>query len=182
MNDEAESSAAGLRRDGSSTSDPGRDHEDEAIEGFEELEEDAAELEKRAKERRLDAKRKRVVFLDHLLRELDALVFVELIAIYYLEYVYTQRPPLDGPRAVKLHGRILTVAFTAVLSSGSLSGPSSTSPCSLPSPTCSSLDKMTNTSHFSLSSCCPSLPTSSFTQYARRPRPAKTLVGICMAV
>ncbi|KAF2279394.1 DUF1746-domain-containing protein [Westerdykella ornata] len=46
---------------------------------------EAAARVQRSKERRMDAKKKRVMFLDNLLRELDSLVFVELITIYYLD-------------------------------------------------------------------------------------------------
>jgi hypothetical protein len=82
MNDEGESSHAGLRHaNDSSTSDADPELEYAVIDE----EEEARKLEQRAKERRLDAKKKRVVFLDHLLRELDSLIFVELIALYYLE-------------------------------------------------------------------------------------------------
>jgi hypothetical protein len=42
------------------------------------------------RQRRLDAKRKRIGFLDALLRDLDALVFGELLALYYLEHVDPQ--------------------------------------------------------------------------------------------
>lgn len=38
-----------------------------------------------AHERRLDAKRKRIQLLDHLLRDLDALVYLELLTLYYLD-------------------------------------------------------------------------------------------------
>jgi hypothetical protein len=39
-----------------------------------------------ASERRLDAKRKRIRMLNELLRELDLLVYMHLMAEYYLEY------------------------------------------------------------------------------------------------
>ena len=84
MNDEAESSRAGRRRSSDAVSDVERDDDIADVE----QEEDIAQREQRVKERRLDAKRKRVVFLDHLLRELDTLVFMELITLYYLEYIY----------------------------------------------------------------------------------------------
>jgi hypothetical protein len=92
MDDEPESSRAGLLRprDGSS-SDVNREQEQEHavidVEEDSDGAEDAAEREKIAKERRFDAKRKRILFLENLLRELDTLVFLEFITIYHLEYV-----------------------------------------------------------------------------------------------
>ena len=80
--------------------------------------EDAAERDKIAKERRFDAKRKRILFLENLLRELDTLVFLELITIYHLEYV--------GLPSNATTGSVLTSAAAAP-SSGSSSAPSSMS-------------------------------------------------------
>ncbi|KAF2192117.1 DUF1746-domain-containing protein [Zopfia rhizophila CBS 207.26] len=79
MNDEAESSRAGLRYGNDTISDT--ELEPTVID----KEEDAARREETARERRVDAKRKRVVFLDHLLRELDILVFLELVTVYHLD-------------------------------------------------------------------------------------------------
>jgi hypothetical protein len=84
MDDEAESSRAGQRHGDNDRSDHEAEHED-VIEEVDE-EEEAAAREKVVKARRVDAKRKRVVFLDHLLRELDTLVFLELITLYHMEY------------------------------------------------------------------------------------------------
>ena len=85
MNDEAESSREGLRYAHASTSDDYTDTDlDDAIDEIDE-EEEARQREQLAKERRHDAKRKRIIFLEHLLRELDTLVFLELITLYYLE-------------------------------------------------------------------------------------------------
>ena len=84
MNDEAESSRAALRRDGSS---PDRIDEIEGID----LEEIAREHAKAVKERRLDAKRKRIRMLGDLLRELDLVVYMELLALYHLEYALPSR-------------------------------------------------------------------------------------------
>ena len=80
MNDEAESSGAALRRDGSSP-DP--------IDDITDIDPEVVALEraKDAKERRLDAKRKRIRMLGDLLRELDLVVYMELLALYHLEYV-----------------------------------------------------------------------------------------------
>jgi hypothetical protein len=88
MNDEAESSRLGERsHHGDNDAEANLDSDGNiAFDGLEE--EDEAQREQRFKERRLDAKRKRVNLLDHLLRELDTLVFVELITLYHLEYVY----------------------------------------------------------------------------------------------
>jgi hypothetical protein len=79
MNDEAESSRAALRRDDSS---PDRIDDVEDIDP----EEIAREHAKAVKERRLDAKRKRIRMLGDLLRELDLVVYMELLALYHLEY------------------------------------------------------------------------------------------------
>lgn len=79
MNDEAESSRAALRRDGSSP-----DHIANIADT--DPEEVARERLKDAKERRLDAKRKRIRMLGDLLRELDLVVYMELLALYHLEY------------------------------------------------------------------------------------------------
>lgn len=88
MNDEAEASyASSGRHHGdhrAGNPDPDEIYEDE------EREEMAKAQELTAKERRLDAKRKRIVLLDQLLKDLDSLAFVELVTIYYLEHV----PPL----------------------------------------------------------------------------------------
>ncbi|KAF3004192.1 hypothetical protein E8E13_006409 [Curvularia kusanoi] len=77
MNDEAESSGAAIRRASSS---PDRsnavDIDPQAV---------ACERVKAAKERRLDAKRKRIRMLGDLLRELDLVVYMELLALYHLD-------------------------------------------------------------------------------------------------
>jgi hypothetical protein len=86
MNDEAESAGAALRRDGSS---PG--HSDNAVD--EDPEAVAREHARDAKERRLDAKRKRIRMLGDLLRELDLVVYMELLALYHLEYAPTSPSP-----------------------------------------------------------------------------------------
>jgi hypothetical protein len=78
MNDEAESSRAALRRDDSSP-----DRIDDIDTDPEEI---AREHAKAVKERRLDAKRKRIRMLGDLLRELDLVVYMELLALYHLEY------------------------------------------------------------------------------------------------
>ncbi|KAJ4409510.1 hypothetical protein N0V91_002431 [Didymella pomorum] len=96
MNDEAESSRAALRRDDSS---PDRIDDVEDIDP----EEIAREHAKAVKERRLDAKRKRIRMLGDLLRELDLVVYMELLALYHLDLLTPvsdptmQRPP-DEPR------------------------------------------------------------------------------------
>jgi len=79
MNDEAELSRAAMRRDDSS---PDRIDDVEDIDP----EEIAREHTKAVKERRLDAKRKRIRMLGDLLRELDLVVYMELLALYHLEY------------------------------------------------------------------------------------------------
>jgi hypothetical protein len=81
MNDEAESSRAALRHHDSSP-----DHIDDIVDA--DPEEDARERTKAVKERRLDAKRKRIRMLGDLLRELDLAVYMELLALYHLEYAY----------------------------------------------------------------------------------------------
>jgi len=82
MNDEAESSRAGQRY-APSASVSTTEHEDVLSDVDEE--EQAARLRQRVSERRSEAKRKRIVFLDQLVRDLDNLVFLELITLYYLE-------------------------------------------------------------------------------------------------
>lgn len=88
MNDEGESSRAALRRNshGSEDADP----HDMMVEVNDE--EEAREKEKVIMERRLDAKRKRIRLLNELLRELDLAVYMELIALYYLEYDSSRSP------------------------------------------------------------------------------------------
>ncbi|KAJ4366663.1 hypothetical protein N0V95_000164 [Ascochyta clinopodiicola] len=78
MTDEAESSRAALRHDDSSP-----DHIDNIADA--DPEELARERAKDAKERRLDAKRKRIRMLGDLLRELDLIVYMELLALYHLD-------------------------------------------------------------------------------------------------
>ncbi|KAF9699037.1 hypothetical protein EKO04_003202 [Ascochyta lentis] len=78
MNDEAESSRAALRHDDSSP-----DHIDNIADA--DPEEQARARAKDAKERRLDAKRKRIRMLGDLLRELDLVVYMELLALYHLD-------------------------------------------------------------------------------------------------
>jgi hypothetical protein len=123
MDDEAESSRAAQRhadRDAFAT-----EHHDEDFDDVEgDLYEDPVEQEKFLKERRIDAKRKRVKYLDHLLRELDTLVFLELITLYHLEY--------DHPLLHITSHEMLIVP--AAPSSGSRSAPSSTAASSRPSP------------------------------------------------
>ena len=87
MNDEGESSRAALRHDDSSP-----DH----LDGIADIdpEEVARERAKDARERRLDAKRKRIRMLGDLLRELDLVVYMELLALYHLEYALLSRSHL----------------------------------------------------------------------------------------
>jgi hypothetical protein len=87
MNDEAESSRAPQRHD-----DPASHlaRLEDALARFEEAEE--REKEKEVKQRRLDAKRKRIQMLGELLRELDMVVYLELITLYHLEYAYRSLP------------------------------------------------------------------------------------------
>jgi hypothetical protein len=83
MNDEAESSRAPQRHDDAASH---LANLEDALARFEEAEE--REKEKQIKQRRLDAKRKRIQMLGDLLRDLDTVVFLELITLYYLEYAY----------------------------------------------------------------------------------------------
>jgi hypothetical protein len=84
MDDEGESSAAGLRHT-TSNAEEHAELDNETVDADEE----ARMKETIARERRLDAKRKRIALLDQLLRELDTLTLLELITIYHLEYVFT---------------------------------------------------------------------------------------------
>lgn len=82
MNDdaEAESSRAHEHRHEHVAPDPDSTHEEEVDER------EAQRLKDQlAKERRLDAKRKRIRMLNELLRELDLVVYMELITVYQLE-------------------------------------------------------------------------------------------------
>lgn len=135
MSDEAESSRAGRRH---GTADAARADPDDVLAVVDDNNdddlEDAAQRAQRAKERRVDAKRKRVIFLDHLLRELDTLVFLELITLYHLEYA--------GDPAAS-HALITSLAAP---SSGSSSAPSSMARSSRPSRTWASTASTMNTS------------------------------------
>jgi hypothetical protein len=83
MNDEAESSRAPQRQNDAASH--LADLED-ALARFEEAEQ--REKDKATKQRRLDAKRKRIQMLGELLRDLDMVVYLELITLYHLEYAY----------------------------------------------------------------------------------------------
>jgi hypothetical protein len=84
MNDEAESSRAPQRHDDGS---PGHVDPDDAMAGVDGEDEERYRVEN-AKGRRLDAKRKRIRMLNELLRDLDMVVYLELITAYHLEYAY----------------------------------------------------------------------------------------------
>jgi hypothetical protein len=85
MNDEAEASRSSSRWHARGSSAGNAD-----LDTFTDADREAIKRaqEQAAKERRLDAKRKRIALLDQLLKDLDALVLVELVTIYYLEHVY----------------------------------------------------------------------------------------------
>lgn len=106
MNDEAESSEAAQRRGDSSHK---LEDTEDAI-TFVDEEERQRLKDQLAKERRLDAKRKRIRMLNELLRELDLMVYMQLITVYYLE--------CDHPIALKLHTQT-NLYNTAAPSSGS---------------------------------------------------------------
>ncbi|CAN9253721.1 unnamed protein product [Alternaria alternata] len=80
MNDEAESSRAPQRQNDAASH--LADLED-ALARFEEAEQ--REKDKATKQRRLDAKRKRIQMLGELLRDLDMVVYLELITLYHLD-------------------------------------------------------------------------------------------------
>jgi hypothetical protein len=81
MNDEAESSGAAQRH---GHTEPER--EDPEADVVQMDEEEVQRLkEQLVKERRLDAKRKRIRMLNELLRELDIMVYMQLITVYHLE-------------------------------------------------------------------------------------------------
>jgi hypothetical protein len=90
MNHEAESSRAPQRHDDSSPADPNDAIVDMDMDMDIDDEADEREKEKLVRERRLDAKRKRIRMLNELLRDLDMVVYMELITLYYLEY---DQPP-----------------------------------------------------------------------------------------
>ena len=87
MNDEAESSRAPRRHDDSA---PQLAALEDALARLEAAE--AREREKAAQQRRLDAKRKRIQMLGELLRDLDMVVYLQLITLYHLEYDHQARP------------------------------------------------------------------------------------------
>jgi hypothetical protein len=81
MNDEAESSEAAQRHADSS---PELADSEDAIAHVDEAEVQRLK-DQLVKERRLDAKRKRIRMLNELLRELDLVVYMQLITVYHLE-------------------------------------------------------------------------------------------------
>jgi hypothetical protein len=80
MNEEASSSATLPHHES---------YETDSITNVEDSVEDEAILrsrqEENAKYRKITGKRKRIAFLDSLLRELDMLIYIQLITIYYME-------------------------------------------------------------------------------------------------
>ncbi|KAL1796499.1 hypothetical protein ACET3X_005039 [Alternaria dauci] len=80
MNDEAESSRAPRRQDDAASH---LARLEDALARFEEAEQ--RDKEKAAKQRRLDAKRKRIQMLGELLRDLDMVVYLQLITLYYFD-------------------------------------------------------------------------------------------------
>lgn len=77
MNDEASSSTVQPQHEDNTTSDTEHATENETAEG--------ARKQEVAEQRSIRAKGKRLKFLETLLRELDMIIFLELITIYYLE-------------------------------------------------------------------------------------------------
>jgi hypothetical protein len=80
MNDEAESSRAPRRHDDSA---PQLAALEDALARLEAAE--AREREKAVQQRRMDAKRKRIQMLGELLRDLDMVVYLQLITLYHLD-------------------------------------------------------------------------------------------------
>lgn len=96
MNDEGESSRA-QRHGESSTAQADPDDALRTADVETEYVEDEKEQQKWIQERRLDAKRKRIRMLNELLRELDMMVYMQLITLYYSEYGHPlpfHSPPL----------------------------------------------------------------------------------------
>jgi hypothetical protein len=92
MDDEAEPSGATQRQGESSA-----EHADPEDAVADVDEEEELRLKKQsAKERSLDAKRKRIRMLNDLLRELDLIVYMELITVYYLEYGSSLPPTMTA--------------------------------------------------------------------------------------
>lgn len=92
--EEAESSHAGQRRGNSSLGDADTDTEQgvdgnlvDVMDTVMDEEEEMRDRERLVKERRVDARRKRIRLLNDLLRDLDMVVYMELITLYYFEYV-----------------------------------------------------------------------------------------------
>ena len=96
MNDEAESSGAAQRHGDRA---PELADPEDAITDIEVDEEEKQRVEEQlVKERRLDAKRKRIRMLNDLLRELDLVVYMQLITVYHLEYGRLSKPPRQRQR------------------------------------------------------------------------------------
>lgn len=89
MDDEAESSRAPQRHDDSAPSLAALEALEDAIARLDAAEE--REREKQVQQRRMDAKRKRIQMLGELLRDLDMVVYLELITLYHLEYAPRRR-------------------------------------------------------------------------------------------
>ncbi|KAF5851077.1 hypothetical protein GGP41_010683 [Bipolaris sorokiniana] len=83
MDDEAESSRAPRRHDDSAPSLAALEALEDAIARLDAAEE--REREKQVQQRRMDAKRKRIQMLGELLRDLDMVVYLELITLYHLD-------------------------------------------------------------------------------------------------
>lgn len=92
MNDEAESSRAPRRHDDSA---PQLAALEDALARLEAAE--AREREKAVQQRRMDAKRKRIQMLGELLRDLDMVVYLQLITLYHLEYDHQAPSTGHGP-------------------------------------------------------------------------------------
>jgi hypothetical protein len=133
MNDEAESSGA-VQRHGHASPEPGGP-EDEVHIDEEEVQRLKDQL---VKERRLDAKRKRIRMLNELLRELDLVVYMQLITVYHFEY-----------GNLKIFKNDTDMHAVAARSSGLPSKLLSMASCSRPQPT-----RLVNAHQTSLSHSC----------------------------
>jgi hypothetical protein len=170
MNHEAESSRAPQRHDDSSHADPDDAIVDVDVDMDIDEEADEREREKLAKERRLDAKRKRIRMLNELLRDLDMVVYMELITLYYFEYG-------QSLCAKTIANRL----STAALSFGWPSKASFMGHCSHPSRTLQpSTARQTFRNRSSLCSFCRSASTSSCILHILHLRLARTPEATCM--
>ncbi len=124
MSDDPSSSASSLaallddRHDDLPTTPPAEETEPGSASG-------AGHQRSSSRERQGKLNRKRAELLDHLIRSLDAVIFCELVVVYYMEYapqLLPQKPPSPTPHQLTSHDRpqLLVPALPATLSNATL--------------------------------------------------------------